>query len=64
MVWSMYEVVTRKGDYSERLPEAPFFEERTHAEQWARDFLKRHPQRFAKGVEAIEVRWVEVAGPS
>ena len=56
----MYEVVTRKGSYTERLAEAPIFEERAHAEQWARDFLQRHPQRFAKGAEAIEVRRVRV----
>jgi hypothetical protein len=61
MVWSMYEVVTRRGRYTERLLESPIFEERDEAEQWVSDFLKRHPPRFAGDVEeAIEVQWVRV----
>jgi hypothetical protein len=60
MVWSMYEIVKLKGRYTERLPEAPFFEKRADAEKWARDFLERHPERFAKAVATIEVRWVRV----
>jgi hypothetical protein len=52
----MYEVIKRVGSFTEILPEAPTFTEREEAERWARDFLTNHPERFARGREAIEVR--------
>jgi hypothetical protein len=53
---SMYEVVKRKGSFTESLPVAPVFDDQADAEQWARAFLEGHPERFARGLEAIEVR--------
>jgi hypothetical protein len=52
----MYEVVKRIGQFCQEIPEAPTFAEREEAIRWAGDFLLNHPERFRRGIEAIEVR--------
>lgn len=52
----MWEVVKRRGSYLSRLPRLEPFEKREDAEKFAQAFLASNPEKFAFGLEAIEVR--------
>jgi hypothetical protein len=52
----MYEIVKRRGSFFEPIPEAPTFEDKAEAERWAASFIETNPNRFQRGLEAIEVR--------
>jgi hypothetical protein len=56
----MWEVVIRRGGFTTPLPNNPPFDRREIAEQFARDFLASNPDAIQKGLEAIEVRPVQI----
>jgi hypothetical protein len=51
----MFEIRKRTGSYVQPIPGAPLFENRSLAEQWAREFIEKYPRLFRRGLEAIEV---------
>jgi hypothetical protein len=57
----MYLVFKRRGSRFELLPESPLFAKLDDAIQWASDFFREHVALFEHGLEAIEVRRVDIA---
>lgn len=50
----MWLVAKRRGTFLIKISEAPLLRNREEAEAWARQFLEANPDRFARGLEAVE----------
>jgi hypothetical protein len=58
----MWDVVMRRGRTFEKVPGSPSFANRDDANDWARDFMSKHPSNYRKGLGAIEVRRSDTVG--